>query len=133
MPPIFGFCFLFDPLQYFGRYRARRVAFPASQRFPCPKQLRLTVRPHRSPSYSYTAQAYLERIALTQPGVRRVCLIAKAGLLGMYASCGFALKGLSPVVHGKDPWFEMRVDLDATEPRLMRFVQVHTMRDECLA
>lgn len=70
------------------------------------------------------AQAYLENVALTQPGVRRVCLIAKAGLLGMYASCGFALKGLSPVVHGKDPWFEMTVDLDATEPRLLRFLQV---------
>ncbi|CAN0458877.1 unnamed protein product, partial [Scytosiphon promiscuus] len=57
-------------------------------------------------------------------GVRRVCLIAKAGLLGMYASCGFSLKGLSPVVHGKDPWFEMRKDLDTTEPRLLQFVQV---------
>lgn len=72
-------------------------------------------------------QAYLERVALTQPGVRRVCLIAKAGLLGMYASCGFALKGLSPVVHGKDPWFEMFVDFDSTEPRLLRFVQVRSV------
>lgn len=55
-------------------------------------------------------------------------MIAKAGLLGMYASCGFALKGLSPVVHGKDPWFEMTVDLDATEPRLLRFLQVRDSR-----
>ena len=53
-----------------------------------------------------------------------MCIIAKAGLLGMYASCGFALKGLSPVVHGKDPWFEMTIDLDATEPRLLKFLQV---------
>lgn len=71
-------------------------------------------------------KAYVESVALTQPGVRRVCLIAKAGLLGMYASCGFSLKGLSPVVHGKDPWFEMRIDLDSSEPRLLRFVQVTT-------
>lgn len=71
-----------------------------------------------------TIQAYVETIALTQPGVRRICLIAKAGLLGMYASAGFSLKGLSPVVHGKDPWFEMRTELDSTEPRLLRFVQV---------
>lgn len=68
----------------------------------------------------------MENVALNHPGVRRVCLIAKAGLLGMYASCGFSLKGLSPVVHGKDPWFEMRTDLDSTEPRLLRFVQVRT-------
>ncbi|CAM9592686.1 unnamed protein product [Ectocarpus sp. 4 AP-2014] len=74
-------------------------------------------------------KAYVESVALTQPGVRRVCLIAKAGLLGMYASCGFSLKGLSPVVHGKDPWFEMRIDLDSTEPRLLRFVQVDAFSD----
>ncbi|CAN0274546.1 unnamed protein product, partial [Scytosiphon promiscuus] len=72
---------------------------------------------------STIVQAYVENVALAQPGVRRVCLIAKAGLLGMYASCGFSLKGLSPVVHGKDPWFEMRKDLDTTEPRLLQFVQ----------
>lgn len=66
----------------------------------------------------------MENVALTQPEVRRICLIAKAGLLGMYASAGFSLKGLSPVVHGKDPWFEMRTELDSTEPRLLRFVQV---------
>eukprot|EP00904_Undaria_pinnatifida_P007848 jgi/Undpi1/4193/HiC_scaffold_16.g07560.m1 len=80
---------------------------------------------HRRKGYARTMlKAYLENVALTQPGVRRVCLITKARLLGMYASCGFALKGLSPVVHGKDPWFEMAIDLDATEPRLLRFLQV---------
>ncbi|CAM9238967.1 unnamed protein product, partial [Laminaria digitata] len=79
---------------------------------------------HRRKGYATTLlKAYLENVALNQPGVRRVCLIAKAGLLGMYALCGFALKGLSPIVHGKDPWFEMTIDLDATEPRLLRFLQ----------
>lgn len=72
----------------------------------------------------FPPQAYLERIAVTQPGLKRVCLIAKAGLLGMYASCGFSIKGLSPVEHGKDPWFEMSIDLNSTEPRLLRFLQV---------
>lgn len=86
---------------------------------------------HRRKGYATTLlKAYLENVALTQPGVRRVCLIAKAGLLGMYASCGFALKGLSPVVHGKDPWFEMTVDLDATEPRLLRFLQVDAFTEQ---
>lgn len=69
-------------------------------------------------------KACLERVALTQPQVRRICLIAKAPLLHMYVGVGFALRGPSSVVHGKDPWYEMRIDLDETEPRLLRFVQV---------
>lgn len=61
---------------------------------------------------------------MTQPEIRRICLIAKAHLLHMYTSCGFSLKGISPIVHGKDPWFEMRINLDDTEPRMLKFVQV---------
>ena len=53
-----------------------------------------------------------------------MCLIAKSDLLGLYASCGFSTKGLSPIVLGKDPWFEMCIELDSTEPRLLRFLQV---------
>lgn len=47
----------------------------------------------------------------------------------MYARCGFVVKGLSQLVLGKDPWYEMSVDLDATEPRLRRFVQVSVSHD----
>lgn len=61
---------------------------------------------------------------MTQPRVKRICLIAKSKLLHMYAGVGFALRGPSSVVHGKDQWFEMRMDLDENEPRLLRFVQV---------
>ncbi|CAN0255693.1 unnamed protein product, partial [Discosporangium mesarthrocarpum] len=72
---------------------------------------------------SALVKAYMEQVALTQPGVRRVCLISKAPLLGMYAACGFHLVGLSPIMHGRDPWFEMRMDLDQEEPRMMPFLQ----------
>jgi hypothetical protein len=31
-------------------------------------------------------------------------------LKGFYTSCGFELIGPSAVVHGKDQWYEMRID-----------------------
>ncbi|CAN0077984.1 unnamed protein product, partial [Sphacelaria rigidula] len=52
---------------------------------------------------------------MTQPRVKRICLIAKSKLLHMYAGVGFTLRGPSSVVHGKDQWFEMRMDLDENE------------------
>ncbi|CAN0277148.1 unnamed protein product [Ascophyllum nodosum] len=77
--------------------------------------------------------AYIERIAVTQPGVKRMCLIAKSDLLGLYASCGFSTKGLSPIVLGKDPWFEMCIELDSTEPRLLRFLQVDAFTERAFS
>lgn len=35
-------------------------------------------------------------------------LICKQQLVPLYEGAGFAMVGPSPVVHGKDPWFEMR-------------------------
>ncbi|CAM9257080.1 unnamed protein product, partial [Laminaria digitata] len=70
------------------------------------------VEKHRRKGYATVLiKAYLENVALTQPGVRRVCLVSKAHILGMYARCGFVVKGLSQLVFGKDPWYEMSVDL----------------------
>ncbi|CAE7193666.1 unnamed protein product [Symbiodinium necroappetens] len=40
---------------------------------------------------------------------RACALIAKAGLVSLYVNAGFQLVGLSPVVHGADPWFELQV------------------------
>lgn len=76
-------------------------------------------------------QAYLEYVSLNHPGVRYAVLMSKAHLLGMYASCGFSIVGLSPVVLGKDQWFEMLMDFDAMEPRALRFVQVWHSRATC--
>lgn len=53
---------------------------------------------------------YLSRIARIKR-IRRVLLISKAYLLELYSSVGFQVNKLSPVVHGKDPWFEMEFDL----------------------
>lgn len=54
---------------------------------------------------------YLRAVAALPPGARpEACaLIAKAGLVSLYAKAGFQLLGLSSVVHGADPWFELQV------------------------
>ena len=40
-----------------------------------------------------------------------ISLIAKENLLKFYKSCGFEVLGVSPVVHGKDQWYELRLRL----------------------
>ena len=57
--------------------------------------------------------AYLDAVAPDLPDVTRVLLICKEHLKAFYASNGFELVGLSEVVHGQDPWFEMRRPLGA--------------------
>lgn len=58
-------------------------------------------------------RAAVER-AREMPGVRRVLLICKEPLIGLYRAAGFGLVGPSSVTHGADPWFEMRLDLAPT-------------------
>ena len=55
-------------------------------------------------------QALLEKIKKDKK-IKLVCLICKADLIQFYELNGFELIGPSPVVHGKDQWFEMRVRL----------------------
>jgi ribosomal protein S18 acetylase RimI-like enzyme len=40
--------------------------------------------------------------------VQRVLLLTKEALIPLYRQCGFELVGVSQVVHGQTPWFEMR-------------------------
>ncbi|KAG0337675.1 hypothetical protein BG004_007552 [Podila humilis] len=42
-----------------------------------------------------------------EEGVDRVLLIAHKELMGLYAKVGFQEVGISDVVHGPDPWYEM--------------------------
>jgi GNAT superfamily N-acetyltransferase len=49
--------------------------------------------------------------ARTLAGVERLLLICKEHLLDFYAGVGFELVGPSAVVHGQDPWFEMRLGI----------------------
>jgi ribosomal protein S18 acetylase RimI-like enzyme len=51
---------------------------------------------------------YLERVAADLPAVDTALLICKEHLKGFYGSNGFQLVGLSEVVHGADPWWEMK-------------------------
>ncbi|KAH8073831.1 hypothetical protein JL721_2374 [Aureococcus anophagefferens] len=48
--------------------------------------------------------------AVAGDGVASVKLIAQAPLLGLCARAGFAVDGLSAIVHGKDPWFQCTRD-----------------------
>ncbi len=43
--------------------------------------------------------------------VNKIALICKAGLVGLYASCGFKEVGPSAVVHGQDPWIDMVMEI----------------------
>ena len=50
---------------------------------------------------------YLDLVS-TMSNVDEVLLIAKANLIEFYTKAGFSTTRLSPIVHGKDPWFEMK-------------------------
>jgi len=56
-------------------------------------------------------KAYLQYVQQTSPQIQSVQLICKEVLIPLYVSAGFTLVGPSPVVHGQDQWFDMRVDI----------------------
>ncbi|CUA78035.1 hypothetical protein RSOLAG22IIIB_13003 [Rhizoctonia solani] len=60
-------------------------------------------------------QEYLKRLE-QMPDVARVLLICKAHLKPLYARAGFTEVGPSAVVHGQDPWFEMRKEFNREQP-----------------
>jgi len=66
--------------------------------------------------------AYYDYVRETTPAVREVRLICKAPLVQLYGKAGFRVEGPSPVVHGEDPWIEMRMPLRTREEeeRLVR-------------
>ncbi|CEL97822.1 unnamed protein product [Vitrella brassicaformis CCMP3155] len=56
-------------------------------------------------------RCYVQLMGLYDASLQHILLIAKAPLLHFYRSCGFTVEGLSSVVHGKDSWFDMSLDL----------------------
>jgi predicted GNAT family N-acyltransferase len=52
-------------------------------------------------------KAYVQQVAEHSP-VRTILLMCKKPLIPFYSDAGFALVGQSDVVHGADPWFEMK-------------------------
>lgn len=71
---------------------------------------------------------YVREMVETQHQVKRIALISKAHLVGFYVSCGFTVTRLSPVVHGKDPWFELVLDAEAA--RRLDVVQIDAFSSE---
>ena len=72
-------------------------------------------------------RGYVECLVEEAVPVERIMLIAKAGLLRLYVGAGFGLVGLSEVVHGADPWFELAMPLTKeplSKARATPFVQV---------
>ena len=60
-------------------------------------------------------RAYQGYVAATTPQLQEVRLICKEPLIPLYAGAGFEMVGPSDVVHGQDPWFEMRWAVDSSE------------------
>lgn len=58
--------------------------------------------------------SYMNRLVkdIALRGVKLVLLLAHEYLLEFYKSCGFTVMGVSPVVHGSDPWYELSFDLE---------------------
>ncbi|GIL68425.1 hypothetical protein Vafri_21706 [Volvox africanus] len=56
-------------------------------------------------------RAYVVYVQATTPHLRGIRLICKQDLIGLYEKAGFILVGPSGVVHGRDPWFEMAMEL----------------------
>eukprot|EP00937_MAST-01D_sp_MAST-1D-sp2_P003217 g3217.t1 len=65
-------------------------------------------------------QSYVNRVQDRAPKVQRIMLIAKVHLLEFYTRSGFCVTRLSPVVHGADPWIEMKLQPGLPQRRLER-------------
>ena len=71
----------------------------------CVRFLRVLDRSSAPPVPS--EQAYVKQVADHTP-VCTILLMCKKPLIPFYSDAGFTLVGQSDVVHGLDPWFEMR-------------------------
>jgi len=54
---------------------------------------------------------YLDAIRDYRDGVEKVVLLAKSHLLGFYVNCGFSVTKPSEIVHGKDLWYDLEIDI----------------------
>ena len=50
------------------------------------------------------------------PPIESIVLIAKEHLLGFYVRCGFRVNRPSPIVHGKDLWYDLELELPSSPP-----------------
>lgn len=66
-------------------------------------------------------KAYVDKVQQQNNGsdsIRSIVLLAKSHLLGFYGNCGFQVNGPSPIVHGKELWYELELPLTqvSTQP-----------------
>ncbi|XP_052777279.1 uncharacterized protein LOC128214700 [Mya arenaria] len=54
---------------------------------------------------------FVSRVFRDQRDVSRILLICKSNLIPLYTRAGFTLNGKSAVIHGKDPWYEMQIEI----------------------
>lgn len=55
-------------------------------------------------------QEYLKKVKSL--GYEKASLIVHECLVPLYAGVGFKVNGISPIVHGTQPWIEMNLDLE---------------------
>mmetsp|Transcript_19410 Transcript_19410/g.42187 ORF Transcript_19410/g.42187 Transcript_19410/m.42187 type:complete len:457 (-) Transcript_19410:310-1680(-) len=61
--------------------------------------------------------------------IQSIVCIAKQHLLGFYAQCGFSVNRPSPIVHGKDLWYDLEIEL-ATKMVTTKTIRTHPRPDE---
>ena len=61
--------------------------------------------------------------------MEKIILIAKKQLLAFYVRNGFAVTGVSPVVHGKEEWFELERSFDSAKPNSYECYLVDSFAD----
>ena len=48
-------------------------------------------------------------------GIDKIALLAKSHLLGFYVNAGFSVIGPSPIIHGKEQWYDLQLVLEETK------------------
>lgn len=46
--------------------------------------------------------------------IHKLVLLSKKHLLSFYVDCGFSVLGVSPITHGKEPWYHLELNVDDT-------------------
>lgn len=66
---------------------------------------------------------YLKQMVASANGFKRILLLAKSHLLGFYVENGYAVLRPSPIVHGKETWYELEARQDVLEQ--MKGIRTH--------
>lgn len=73
---------------------------------------------------SVMLREYLRAVACGQEAPKCCALMCKSDLIPLYTKVGFRLIGVSPVVHGSERWFELRIDDLARTARAELMLQI---------